>query len=190
MLVIAVVISLIVGVITGFFLGIASTEAGASFLEDIAEQESQAQTDNPTRLTRDRFELLYPANWKIDVADEDYDPDQMFSIDSPGATYVMFVLGDLETDPAESLQAQIDSFSQLMGTPVIQTFESYGKLDGKGAILKGKILGIKMTAKLFACYSQEMTVIIVQQYPDEDIEYVQNGLDIIEESFMLKPKKQ
>jgi len=189
MLIVAVVVSLMIGGATGFFLGIASTKAGARFLADLVEQEAPAKTVNPTRLVRDRFELLYPANWKIDVGDEDYDPDQMFSIESPGAAFVMFILGNMETDPAESLQDQINSFSKLMGAPAIQRFENYGKLYGKGAVLQGKLLGTKVTVKAFASYSQGMTAIIIQQYPDEDFRNVKDGLALIEESFALKASK-
>ncbi|MBN2433603.1 MAG: hypothetical protein JXQ27_19215 [Acidobacteria bacterium] len=190
MLIVAVIVSLMAGGVIGFFLGIASTKAGARSLSDIVEQEAPAKTDNPTRLVRDRFELLYPANWTMDVVDEDYDPDQMFAIESPGAAFVMFVFGDMETDPVESLQTQIDGFSKLMAESAIQPFENYGKLPGKGAVLQGRILGTKVTVKAFACYSQGMTVIIVQQYPDKDFRYVKDGLILIEESFVLKPSKQ
>lgn len=188
MLVVAVVVSLLAGGITGFFLGIASTKAAKKFLEDLVEQESPARTDSPKKLARDRFELLYPANWKIDVADEDHDPDHMFSIDSPGSSFVLFVLGEMETDPAESLQEQIEAFSKFMGKPAIQPFSRYGKLHGKGAILRGKIMGMKVTVKAFACYSQGMTAVIVQQGPDEDMQNVKGGLELVEQSFVLKPK--
>ncbi len=190
LLVAAIAISLLAGGIAGFFFGVASTKAGANFLKHLVERERQAETGNPQKLAREEFELLYPANWKINVDDKDYDPDRMFTIDSPGSAFVMFVLGKMETNPDDSLQAQIDSFSRLMGTPQVQRFESYGKLHGKGATLRGKLMGIKVTVKAFACSSQGMTAVVVQQYPDEDLRYVQGGLLLIEESFTLQPGKQ
>ncbi len=160
----AMAMSLLVGGIAGFFLGVASTKAGAAFLINLVGQEQQAETGMPRKLVRERFELRYPKNWKIDVDDADYDPDQMFSIDSPGAAYVMFVLGNMETNPEDSLKEYIHSFSKLMDKPAIQPFETYGQIHGKGAILQGKLMGIKTIVKVFACYSQGVTAIIVQQY--------------------------
>ncbi len=189
MLIAGMVISLLVGGIAGFFLGIGSTKVGARFLEDLVEEEQQAETGTPKKLGRARFELLYPANWKIDTDDEDYHPDQMFSIDSPGSAYVMFMLDDIETNPEDNLQHQINGFSRMLDTMDIQPFKTYGQVHGKGAILRGTVLGTKITVKTFACYSQGMTAIIVQQYPDEDVGYVKDGFRLIEESFILKPGK-
>ncbi len=186
-LVVAVVISFAAGGAMGFLLGVASTDAGSQFLEDMVEQEQQAEVGSPKTLKRKRFKLLYPANWKIDVADEDYDPDSMFSIDSPGSSYVLFMLGNLEVDPDSAVKDQIDAFTRLMGTPSVERFESYGKLQGKGAVLKGRIMGVRTTVKVFCCYLNGVAVIIVQQYPDEDLKYVKDGLLLIENSFVLQP---
>lgn len=182
----AIAVSLVVGAIVGFFLGVASTKAGARFLESLTNLEQPAQIEAPKKLVRERFELLYPENWTIDVEDEDYDPDQMFSIDSPGSAFVMFAMSDIETDPAESLQDQIDAFSNLMGTPAIEPFDTFGEITGKGAILTGRIFGNQVTVRIFTCYSKGMTVIIAQQYPDEDLKYIKDGLLLIEGSFKLK----
>ena len=189
-LIVSIIIALLSGGAIGFLLGIASTKAGAAFLAGLADEEAPAQTDAPIRLARERFELSYPENWTIDTADEDYDPDHMFSIESPGTAFVMFAFGEIETVPADSLQNQVDAFSKLMGTPEIQPFDSFGKIQGCGAILRGTILGQKCTVKAFACYAEGMTAIIVQQYPDEDIQYVQDGLALIEASFTLIPEAE
>jgi hypothetical protein len=189
-LLIAVFLSLTTGGVVGFFLGIASTEAGAKFLKDLAEQEQFAETGTPKRLDRERFKLVYPGNWKIDAEDEDYDPDQRFSIQSPGGTYVVFVMGNLKTVPEENVQSQIKAFTKLMGSPGIERFESYGHHEGKGAAISGKILGTRVTVKAFSCFLEDMTAIIVQQYPDADLKLVEGGLSLIEKSFFLKPGKE
>lgn len=189
-LILVILLALFIGAVGGFFLGVASTKAGAKFLEDLAQTEQQAETRTPQKLVRDRFELSYPGNWKIDVDDADYDPDQMFSIDSPGDTFVMFVMGDMETDPKVALKGQIDAFSELMGAHKMDPFDTFGQYEGKGAILTGKLLGIRVTVKMFCCFSDGMTAMIVQQYPDEDFKYVEKGLSLIEKSFTLKPGKE
>ena len=182
----AVVVSLTVGVVAGFFLGVASTKAGRAFLDDLFEEEQKADISRPTTLIRDRFQLQYPTNWRIDVDDEDYDPDQMFSIDSPGSAFVMFVIGTVETEPEDNLQMQIRQFKKLMSSPAIDRFERYGRLTGKGATLKGKVMGIRTTTRLFAFSQDELTVMITQQCPDDDLNRAQDGLTLIESSFMFR----
>jgi hypothetical protein len=183
---IAVVVSLFVGGVAGFFLGIASTKAGKAFLADIVQDEQKADVSSPKKIVRERFQLQYPANWKIDVDDEDYDPDQMFSIDSPGSAFVMFIIGTAELDPEEHLQIQIRHHEKLMGRMSIDRFEKYGRFRGKGATLKGRIMGSRTTVKLFAFQQGGLSLMIAQQCPDEDLKRVQDGLNLIETSFALK----
>jgi len=185
-----VLASLVIGVSIGFFLGIASTKAGRSFILDIVEDERKAEVSQPNKVVRESFTLQYPSNWKIAIDDEDYDPDHMFSIESPGSAFVMFVIGPGETEPENNLQAQIQQFTKLMTSPSIERFKNYGRLSGKGAILKGKILGIRITTKVFAFHQDDLTIITVQQYPDEDMKHVQEGFALIESSFLLFKKEK
>jgi hypothetical protein len=188
-LIIAIVVSLVVGVIAGFFLGAASTKAGKAFLNNILENEQKAEVSRPKTLVRDRFQLQYPSNWRIKVDDEDYDPDAMFSIESPGSAFVMFVIGAGETKPEDTLQSQIRPFEKLMNRPVVTRFERYGRFTGKGAILKGKVMGIRTTTRLFSLYQNGLTVMVTEQCPDEDLKPVQPGLSLIEKSFSLMADK-
>lgn len=184
-LLVAIILSLAGGIISGFFIGVASVQAGKEFLDDLVEDEEKADVDRPQRLVREKFQLQYPSNWKVDVNDADYDPDQMFSIESPGSTIAMFVMGKLETEPEENLQDQISEFRKIMDAPKIERFEKLGRFSGKGATLRGKIFGIRSTVKAFSFYQNELTVMITEQYPDEDLKYVQDGLTLIEDSFSL-----
>jgi hypothetical protein len=182
----AVIISLVVGGIAGFFLGLASTKAGKAIVQGIFNEEKKAEVSQPKKLAREKFEIQYPSNWKIDTEGKDYDPDHMFSIESPGSAFVMFVIGPGETVPEDTLKEQIRQFEKLMGSPDIERFERYGGLTGKGATLKGRILGIRTTAKLFAFHEDGLTVMITQSCPDEDLQPVQAGFSLIENSFTLK----
>lgn len=109
----------------------------------------------------------------------------MFSIDSPGNAFAMFNIGSIEINPEENLQIYIQKFEKLMSDPVIVRFERYGRFSGKGVILKGKIMGIRTTTKLFTFNQKDVTVMITQQCPDEDLKDVQAGLNLIENSFSL-----
>lgn len=182
---IAVIVSLIVGGIAGFFLGVTSTKAGKAFIKGIFEEEKAAEVSHPKQLIRERFKVQYPSNWSIDVNDEDYDPDHLFSIDSPGNAFVMFVIGSVEVEPEEYLQKQIRQFEKVMSTPTIVRFERFGSFTGKGATLRGKIMGISTTTRLFSFHQNDLTIMITQQCPDEDLKQTQAGLSLIENSFSL-----
>lgn len=178
--------SLIIGGIAGFLLGIASTKVGSDFLESIVSGEEHADLAQPNVITRERFRLEYPSNWSVDVNDDDYDPDQNFTIESPGSAMVMFIIGTIETDPEENIQAQIAAFRKAMGSPAITRFDQYGNYQGKGAILRGTIMGSRTTVKVFSFCADGLTAIIAEHTPDEDMKYVKSGLALIEKSFSLQ----
>lgn len=75
-------------------------------------------------ISRDSFSLQYPASWKIDVADPDYDPDALFSIDAPdGENMIMFFVFNMPLDPDEMLNEQVKNYTEtIMKTPEIVNF--------------------------------------------------------------------
>jgi hypothetical protein len=186
MIVVAVVVSLALGGVAGFFLGVASTKAGKAFMRGMVQEEEKSAVSDPRKLIRKQFELQYPSNWHVDVDDKDYDPDHMFSIDSPGHAFVMFVIGAGETEPEDSLKIQLKQFDKIMSGLSVEHFERYGRHGGRGATLKGRIMGSRTTVKLFALSQDGLTVMITQQCPEEDLNQVQDGLDLIESSFLLR----
>jgi hypothetical protein len=186
MLVVAVVVSLAIGGVAGFVLGVAATKAGRSFVRGMFQGEAKPAVSDPKKLIRKQFELQYPSNWHVDVDDKDYDADHMFSIDSPGNAFVMFAIGAGEMAPEDNLKIQLEQFEKIMSSLSVEKFEKYGRYQGKGATLKGKILGTRTTVKLFALKHDGLTVLLTQQCPEEDLSSVQAGLDLIENSFLLR----
>lgn len=188
-LVLIILGSIIAGGIGGFFLGVLSTKAGKAFIADIFQEELLADIKSPKNINQERYMLQYPGNWKLNIEDEDFDLDSMFSIDSPGNTFVMFVLNNGEIDSEESIKDQIHQFEKIMSNSIIERFEKFGKYSGKGAIMKGKNMGIKMTVKLFSFTIDDFSIMITQQCPDEDLLLTQDGLKLIENSFeIINPK--
>lgn len=187
MLVVVGVLSLIAGGVLVFIVGIAST----GLIKGLYEMPDIAQ---PRDLVRERFRLQFPANWKVDADDEDYDPDHMFRIESLNSAFVKFVMRNGECNLEDMLQSQISAFDELFAYPTISNFERYGQFSGKGAILRGKFAeehveehgGLRATVKVFCFYENDMTVIIIQYYLDDTLAYVQDGLLLIEGSFSLK----
>ena len=57
-----------------------------------------AQAKSANVIERDSFLLKYPADWKIDTQDEDYDPDAFFSLESPDDNLVMFMIFNVPVD--------------------------------------------------------------------------------------------
>ncbi len=181
----AIAVSLIVGLIAGFFMGVASTKAGRAFLRDVAEREQTADISHPKELVREAFRLQYPSNWRINVDDEDYDPDTLFSIESPGSTFVSFEIGKVGIEPEHYVQDLIRSYQKRMSKPVVSRFERYGRFTGKGAMLKGRIMGVKMNARVFSFRENGLTVMISESYADNDLQDARAGLGLIEMSFSL-----
>lgn len=128
------------------------------------------QAQQHATIQRDGFSLSYPADWKIDTEDEDYDPDALFSIDSPdGENMIMFIIFTAAVDPDDLLEAQVDAFSgELVKNPGITTFDSWGKYKGKGKLLKGKLLGVfSGFVRIFVYGDEHKTMLVVEQCYDK-----------------------
>jgi hypothetical protein len=176
-----------VGLVVGFLGGVLATKAGRAFFAGIFESERPAQISNPQKLTREKFQLHYPANWRLNREDEDFDPDQAFNIESPGSAFIMFHIGTAELKPEAALQQQIAAFSKLMDRPAQTRFTQWGQFTGEGVVLRGRVLGIATTIKPFVFNQGGQTVIVVQHYPDEDQASVLPGLQLVERTFALRP---
>lgn len=179
--------ALAVGGLIGFLLGLYSTEAGRKMLQWVVQDEQRADVTRPHSIDREGFSLQYPANWQIATEDDDYDPDTSFSIESPGSSVVMFFLGDCQIDTESAVQTQVAAYQKRMTGVTVTPFGHYGKYEGRGAQLEGRILGIPMKVRAFATSRDGGSAIIVEQCPDEDAGRVRPGFDLIEESFLLKP---
>lgn len=137
-------------------------------------------------IKRDKFSLKYPSAWKIDTEDEDYDPDALFSIDSPdGENMVMFVLFDASMDAEELVKTQMDAFTaEMLKKPEVTSFESWGKYKGKGKLLKGKLMGVyNGFVRIFVFADDSKTLMVVEQCGDKDYVSLKKDYDLIASSF-------
>lgn len=174
------------GSAVGFVLGVASVDAGRSFLEDLVTSEQRADVAAPRRHERPAFELWYPGNWHVDDKDEDYDPDHLFSIESPGSAVVTVSVNDVALDPTTLVAAQREALQKLMPSPKATPLTRWGAHDGVGVRLEGRMFGMKGTIVAFAAAQGERSFAVVMQLFDEDRAMVQPGFDLVERTFKLR----
>lgn len=140
-------------------------------------------------ISREAFSLQYPGEWTIDTEDEDYDPDALFSLDSPdGENMIMFIIFDMAVDADELMNEQVKAFSeQLIKKPAVATFNTWGKFKGKGTMLSGKLMGVfKGAVRIFVYSEEERTMLVVEQYYDKAIDKLKKDYDLIANTFKFK----
>ncbi len=140
-----------------------------------------------TTIKRSAFSLEHPSTWTIDTSDSDYDPDALFTLEAPdNVSMIMFIIMDISIDKDLLLDAQVKEFkSNLIKKPTSETpFSKWGVLNGKGMTIKGKLMGVFPGAiRIFTWNNSERSMVIVQQYYDEDFDNVKKDFSIIESSF-------
>ncbi len=184
-LVVTALVAFGLGAGLGFGAGIGVSGAGAALLDGLVESEAPADVDHPVALERRGFALSYPGNWTIDTADEDYDPDEAFSIDSPGSAFASLRFYGLEMDPEDHVTAQQGAFARLMPEAKVERFTRLGELDGRGMILRGRMLTIPATVKIFAHARPDATLLVVMQTPDDDAPMTEPGFALIARTLKL-----
>lgn len=185
----ALIIGLVVGCGGGFLLGLLATKGGRSFVESLASNEQKADVGASKTIQRDAFRVEYPGNWKLDVEDEDYDADRLFSIDSPGSCHVNFIFFDVATTAADSTESQVSAFTEKIVKGATQTpFDRWGRYEGSGVKLEGRIMTFQGSVRIFSHSSEEkdVTFTAVEFCFEEDMKSVQPGFDLIERTFTLQ----
>lgn len=181
-----VAVAFVAGVAVGFFLGLASTKTGLEFLARAASTEQAANVAAPARIDRPAFSLLYPGNWRVNTDDDDYQPDHLFALESPGSSFTMFAFFEQPADVAENLEDQVDEYKPLLSGRERMDFEQWGGHWGKGAGLKGRIMGFPAQVRIFCASADGFSFTVVEQSFEEDLAKVKPGLLLIEQSFKLK----
>ena len=122
-----------VGGVVGFGAGVASVKAAREAFTAAFQDERSAEVDAPQSIDRPAFRLQYPRNWKVDAAGADHDPDRNFSIDSPGQSFVMFVIATGEMDPRVAASAHVSQqTAKLMRDAKRTPFARWGPHGGVG----------------------------------------------------------
>jgi hypothetical protein len=177
-----------VGAVGGFVAGVASVKAARDTFVAAYQDERSAEVDQPQRIDRPTFRLQYPRNWRVDTAASDHDPDRNFSIDSPGQSFVLFMIATGEMDPKTTVDAHVSQqTAKLMRDATRTPFERWGSYRGEGVLLTGKMLGLTPgTIRIFAFREGERTVTVLESTYDDDRSKVAPGFALIERTFQMK----
>jgi hypothetical protein len=180
---------LVLGGALGFGGGVLSVSGARAVFAALFRSEQAADVKGSTKLDRPAFELSYPGNWKVDTSATDYDPDHMFSIDSSGNSFALFVVA--ETTALEP-SAVVEEHAKLQTEKVVKgatrtPFTKWGAFEGSGVTLTGKMLGITPgVVRIFAWRSATRTFTVVESTYDDDRANVSPGFDLIARSFRVK----
>lgn len=147
----------------------------------------QLNAQKNTTIEGKKYSLVHPSSWSIDKTDPDFDPETLFTLQSPdSSSMIMFIFLDMFIDNDEMLDAQVKEFrSQVIKNPESETaFTSWGRLTGKGMMIKGNLLGILPgTVRIFTWNNGERSMVIIEQYFDEDYDKISKDYKLIESSF-------
>ena len=176
------------GLLFGFGAGVLSVGAAREFFGRVLQDEANADEKHPQKLSRPAFELEYPGNWQIKTTDADYDPDHLFSIESPDQSFAMFIIAESELDPQVSVDAQVGAqTSKVMHDAVQKPFDRWGGHPGVGMLLTGKHLGLAAgTIRIFAFHEGERTFTLLESTYDDDRSKVAPGFALIERTFKVR----
>jgi hypothetical protein len=176
------------GCAVGFAAGVLSVKGARQFVVGLFATERSAAVEQSVAVVRPAFRFEYPGNWRVDSTDSDYDPDHMFSVDSPGQSFVMFVIADGDIEPKEAVEQHVSvQTARAMKDATRTPLTKWGRHDGEGVLLTGRHLGItRGTIRVFAFRERETTYTVIESTFDDDRDKVQPGFDLIARTFRVK----
>jgi hypothetical protein len=161
------------------------------WLGTVIGEQSPAPAEH--KIVRSGYSLKYQADWELDTADMETDMDSYFTINSSNEnTFVSFSFFKQPIDEAAYLAQQVSyHLNKTMKYAKVNNFDTYGQYKGKGARIRGKILGLlDGEIEIFVRSSEGISFLVVSQVFESDIEMDMSGIRLIETSFRLKSSMQ
>jgi hypothetical protein len=176
----------------GFMAGVLSVKGARDFATSMVRSERPATVGQPITVDRPQFRFQHPGNWTVDTKANDYDPDHLFSVDSPGHSFALFIVAEGDLSPKVSVDAQVAAQTAKVIKGATQTaLTQWGSHTGEGVLLTGKQLGITPgTILVFAFRENDSTYTVVASTFDEDRASVQPGFDLIARTFRVKDRPE
>jgi hypothetical protein len=177
---------LAVGLACGFALGVVSVRKTRELFVEALQQEQPADVAHPKDLERAAYQLRYPGNWRVDASGEGEALDRIFTVKSPGHSFVMFIIADGEVDPKTALNVQVKAQTAKVLRDATRTpFDHWGAFHGAGMLLAGKDLGlVEATMRIFAFRGGDHTFTILESTFDKDRAMVTPGFALVERTFV------
>ncbi len=182
------IVAFIAGGGLGFAAGVLSVKGARDFATSMVRSERPADVAQPVTVDRPEFRFQHPGNWTVDSKANDYDPEHLFSVDSPGLSFALFIVAEGELSPKSSVDAQVAAQTSKVIKGATQTpLTRWGAHAGEGVLLTGKQLGITPgTILVFAFREHDITYTVVESTFDEDRANVQPAFDLIARTFVVK----
>ena len=179
-------IAFLLGGGVGFGTGLLSVKGARDFFASMTQTEQGADVASPVAVTRPGFRFEHPRNWRIDTSEEGHDPDHMFTLLTPGQSFVMFVIADAQLDAKELLETHVRAQQKVVKDAVRTPFATWGTHEGHGATLRGKHLGITPgSVRIFAWEEAGRTFTVVQSTYDGNAAQVTPGFELVERTFRV-----
>ncbi len=143
----------------------------------------------PIKLDRTHYKMNYAGDWKVDSSDKDFDWDSYFTLDSKSASgFISMFIFDTGIDVKNAVDQQIKAhLEKTMKDGSVTLFENWGNYKGKGANIKGELMGsFKGNINIFSYSTDSSGFIAVYQIMDSNSETDLPGIDLIKSSFHLK----
>ena len=189
-LIVATALAFVIGSAIWLVLSVYSTQFAKDFLAVLSAVEVPADVKQPNKIERGKFRLHYPGNWTIDTADEEYDPDHYFTIESPGFASISLEFLEEEYDPRDTVDTYIEIYRDVFSKATEEPFTHWGRYSGEGIHIRGRVEGIRAEVKMF-CHSAAGQSLIVTEYcQEEDLQDVRPGFKLIEDSFAFTGSKR
>lgn len=173
------------GLIGSFLLGMYSTEYGKEILAHAMSHEVPANVTELQTIARDHFELKYPGNWKLASADEFFDIDHYFGIDTAGYSYVLFDINQVDASPEDSVRNTVDYYDKAIRVSGRYLFDTWGKYNGTGIKLVGEFAGEPCIVRIFSYSSVDRSFIVTEFFDVATEPLVQPGFELVESTFEL-----
>ena len=141
----------------------------------------------PKTFASKTFTLTYPSTWRVDEKNKKYNPDHYVPIyDAPGDAMVIFLVSAGSLDPAETLEDRVKDQSENLTNVKRTDFTRWGKYDGKGAVLHGKMIEEgNATLRIFSFNAGMKTFVITEYFLDDQKQMLAPGYQTIENSFRV-----
>lgn len=166
------------------FILFLATFTAAGLLPASAEEVEVRKMERPGHV------FYYPAAWHIASDQPDYDPDSNFTIDTEGRSSVTFEFFPVQ--PGENHAQLLSNAVYVLDGPLVDTFSRspftrWGKHEGSGMHLKGRVMGaFPGGARIFILTQGSRGVMITEIYYSEDLMEVMQAFEHIGDTFEFR----